>query len=306
VTVSFEHATVLAAEAVELLAPQPGRVVVDCTLGGGGHTERFLDAGATVFAIDRDPAAHEAARGRLARFGARFHPLVGNFAQVKKLLDDEGVSEVDGVLADLGVSSPQLDVAERGFSFSRPGPLDMRMGPDAERLSDYLARVDETELIRVLREYGEEPFARPVARALLGSKAQDTAALAHDVGAAIPRGAWPKRIHPATRTFQALRIAVNGELDALDSLLGVMPSLVKIGGRLAVISFHSLEDRRVKQAFRALEGECTCPPGLPVCVCGVQGTFRSLGRKAAVASDEEIERNPRARSAKLRAVERIQ
>ena len=302
----FEHATVLAAEAVEALAPRAGQVVVDCTLGGGGHTERLLEAGATVLGIDRDPTAHAAARERLARFGDRFRPLVGNFAQVRKLLDDEGVSEVDGVLADLGVSSPQFDVAERGFSFSRPGPLDMRMGPDAERLDAYLARVDEAELTRALRDYGEEPFARPVARALLGSKATDTAALAADVGAAIPRGAWPKRIHPATRTFQALRIAINGELEALDSLLTAMPSLVRVGGRMAVISFHSLEDRRVKQAFRALEGACTCPPGLPVCVCGARGTFRPLGRKAVVASDDEIERNPRARSAKLRAVERVQ
>ncbi len=301
----FRHDTVLREEAVEALAPKPGSLLVDCTLGGGGHTERLLEAGATVYGIDRDPVARAAARARLARFGEKLHVLEGNFAQLRKLLDDAGVGEVDGVLADLGVSSPQFDVAERGFSFSKPGPLDMRMGPDAEKLSDYLARVDVDELTRVLREYGEEPFARPVARAIKASKAQDTAELAADIGRAIPRKAWPKKIHPATKAFQALRIAINGELTALDALLEQAPKLVKVGGRIAVISFHSLEDRRVKSAFRALEGRCTCPPGLPVCVCGAQGTFRPLSRKAVSASETELENNPRSRSAHLRAVERV-
>lgn len=301
----FQHATVLLAEAVELLAPKEGAVILDCTLGGGGHSEALLAAGASVYAIDRDPRAREAAAARLSRFGGRFHPLAGNFGQAATLLRAAGLTQVDGVLADLGVSSPQLDDAARGFSFSRPGPLDMRMGPDAEPLSDYLLRVDEAELGDALRDFGEEPHARRIAKALKARTFADTAALAEAVAQAIPRGAWPKHIHPATRTFQALRIAVNRELDALDALLQQLPELVRVGGRAAFISFHSLEDRRVKEAFRALESRCVCPPGLPVCRCGRPGDFQLLTKRALTASEAELAQNPRARSAKLRGVERM-
>jgi len=303
--VTFVHATVLLDEAVALLAPKEGAVILDCTLGGGGHTEGLLARGAEVIALDRDPRAREAASLRLAPYGARFRPLAGNFAQARALLDAAGVDKVDGLLADLGVSSPQLDVAERGFSFSRPGPLDMRMGPDAEPLADYLARASEQELAAAIRDYGEEPFARPIARALKARTFADTAELAAAIGGAIPRKAWPTKIHPATRTFQALRIAVNGELAALDALLAALPELIAPGGRAAFISFHSLEDRRVKDALRALLSHCTCPPNLPVCVCGRPGDLRALTPKPVTASLSAVAQNPRARSAKLRAVERV-
>ena len=279
--------------------------MVDCTLGGGGHSEALLEKGATVYAFDRDPAAREAASNRLERYGARFRAIDGNFRNARALLDTAGVGQVDGLLADLGVSSPQLDVAERGFSFARPGPLDMRMGPDAEPLAGYLARVDERELTQAIRDYGEEPHARRIARALKSQTFANTAELAAAIGAAIPRKAWPNKIHPATRTFQALRIAVNGELEALDALLAELPKLLGVGGRAAFISFHSLEDRRVKEALRGLESRCVCPPNLPVCRCGKPGDFKMLTKKPVTASDEEVAQNPRARSAKLRASERV-
>jgi 16S rRNA (cytosine1402-N4)-methyltransferase len=305
----FHHLTVLRDEATDVLAPAPGKVFLDCTLGGGGHTEALLARGARVYGIDRDPVARAAATARLAAHGDRFTALSGNFADARKLLDDVGVGEIDGVLADLGVSSPQLDVAERGFSFMKAGPLDMRMGPDAEPLDALLARVSENELSQIIHALGDEPFAPKIAKAIKAAVAagtvKDTLQLAELIGQAIPRGAWPKRISPATRTFQALRMAVNRELESLDALLAAMPTLVKVGGRVAFITFHSLEDRRVKDAFRALEGRCTCPPGLPVCVCGAQGSFRVLKRKATVAGDAELTDNPRARSAQLRAVERV-
>jgi 16S rRNA (cytosine1402-N4)-methyltransferase len=220
-----------------------------------------------------------------------------------------GLSEVDGALADLGVSSPQLDEPDRGFSFSRPGPLDMRMAQEGETLGELLARIDEKELARILRRYGEEPFARPIARAVKravqAGKTLDTAGLAEVVAGAIPRRAWPHRIHPATRTFQALRIAVNDELGSLAAWLESLPTLVKVGGRAAAISFHSLEDRMVKERFRALTRACTCPPDLPVCACGARASFAPVTRRAVVAGETEVAANPRARSARLRAVERL-
>jgi 16S rRNA (cytosine1402-N4)-methyltransferase len=210
---------------------------------------------------------------------------------------------------DLGVSSPQLDAPERGFSFSRPGPLDMRMGSEGEPLRDLLRRIDERELTRILREYGEEPFARPIARAVKravdAGEPLDTARLSHIVAGAIPRKAWPKKIHPATRTFQALRIAVNDELGALAAWLEALPSVLSPGGRAAAISFHSLEDRMVKEKFRALTQACTCPPDLPICACGAKASFTPVTRKPVVASEAEVAGNPRARSAKLRAVEKV-
>jgi len=301
----FAHATVLLNEAVAALAPKEGAVVLDCTLGGGGHTEALLAKGAEVYAIDRDPRALEAASARLANFTNRFHPLEGNFQNARALLDSAKVGMVDGVLADLGVSSPQLDEAERGFSFGKPGPLDMRMGPDAEPLSDFLARVSEQELANVIRDYGEEHHAKRIAKAIKAGTFANTGELADAIGHAIPRAQWPRHIHPATKTFQALRIAVNRELEALDALLADIPKLINVGGRAAIISFHSLEDRAVKEAFRAMEPHCTCPPGLPVCTCGTPGDFHNLSKKPITATDAEIEANPRSRSAKLRAVERF-
>lgn len=305
----FFHEPVLAREVVELLCPRPGMVVLDGTLGGGGHSGLLLERGARVIALDKDPRALAAASARLARFGEAFRAVRSDFRDAKNVLAALGLAGVDGALVDLGVSSPQLDEAERGFSFSRPGPLDMRMGQEGETLAELLRRIDVRELERILREYGEEPFARPVARAVkaaaAGDAPLDTAGLAAIVAGAIPRRAWPKRIHPATRTFQALRIAVNDELGALAAWLDGLPALLNPGGRAAAISFHSLEDRMVKERFRALTQACTCPPDLPVCACGAKAGFSAVTRKAVKASEEEIARNPRARSARLRAVEKL-
>ena len=300
----FAHQTVLRDEVVDVLAPKAGQRVVDATLGGGGHAEALLERGAEVIGVDRDPAALLAASARLAG-RSRFRALQGNAGDLEALLGPLGLLPLDGLLADLGVSSHQLDDAARGFSFQGDGPLDMRMGPEGPTAAEAIARADEATLAEVLRELGEEPFARPIARALKAAQPTTTQAAVDAVKRAVPRRAWPQRIHVATRTFQALRIWVNDELGALDRLLEALPRLLRAGGRAAIISFHSLEDRRVKQAFRALEGRCSCPKGLPVCVCGAGGSFRPLTRKAVKASEAEVERNPRARSARLRAVEKL-
>ena len=305
----FVHESVLAREVVEALRPEPGKLLLDGTLGGGGHALLLLERGASVIGVDKDPRALAAARARLARFGEAFRAVRSDFRDAKAVLQALGVQAVDGALVDLGVSSPQLDQAERGFSFSRPGPLDMRMADEGEPLRDLLLRIDERELARILREYGEEPFARPVARAIKaavhGGEPLDTARLAELVAGAIPRKAWPKKIHPATRTFQALRIAVNDELGALAQWLEALPAILAPGGRAAAISFHSHEDRTVKEKFRALTQGCTCPPDLPICACGAKASFAPVTRKPVVAADDEVAANPRARSAKLRVVEKL-
>ena len=306
----FEHRTVLRREAVDLLAPAPGKVFLDGTLGGGGHAEALLDAGARVIGLDQDPAALQAARARLGARGEQFVAEQANFRDARGVLDRLGVREVDGALVDLGVSSPQLDDAGRGFSFRARGPLDMRMDPTrGEPLSALLSRWDEKALARILDTLGEERFARPIARAIHRAhregKLADTAVLADVVGRAIPRKAWPKDLHPATRTFQALRIAVNDELGALSDFVGDLPRIVARGGRAAAISFHSLEDRIVKQGFAKLATGCICPPRLPVCACGRVAQWKVLTRKAVQTSEAEQRENPRSRSARLRAVERL-
>ncbi len=305
----FVHEPVLAREIVEALCPAPGKLLLDGTLGGGGHSLLLLQEGAHVIGIDKDPRALAAARARLARFGEAFRAVRSDFRDAKNVLAALGLSAVDGALVDLGVSSPQLDEAGRGFSFSRPGPLDMRMAAEGEPLQDLLRRIDERELARILREYGEESFARPIARAVKravdAGEPLDTAGLAEVVAGAIPRKAWPRKIHPATRTFQALRIAVNDELGELDRLLAALPGLLAPNGIAAIISFHSLEDRMVKEKFRALTQACTCPPDLPICACGAKATFERVTRKPVVAGDAEVAANPRARSAKLRVLEKL-
>ncbi|WNG45130.1 16S rRNA (cytosine(1402)-N(4))-methyltransferase RsmH [Archangium minus] len=298
----FSHQTVLLDETVDVLRPGAGKVIIDGTLGGGGHTQALLARGATVLGVDRDPVALEAARARLAGYPS-FSARQGNFGDLLEVAAD--LLPVDGVLVDLGVSSPQLDVAERGFSFQKDGPLDMRMGDTGRTAAELIAQEDEAELIRILKEYGEEPFAKSIVRELKRSLPTRTLEAAEVVKRAVPRKAWPNKIHVATRTFQALRMAVNQELESLESLLAALPRLLKVGGRAAVISFHSLEDRRVKETFRDLAGSCKCPPGLPVCACGGQGDFTLVTRKAIAASDEEIAANPRARSAHLRVVEKF-
>ncbi|HEX8539191.1 MAG TPA: 16S rRNA (cytosine(1402)-N(4))-methyltransferase RsmH, partial [Cystobacter sp.] len=240
----FGHQTVLLKEAVDVLQPGAGRVIIDGTLGGGGHSRELLARGATVLGVDRDPVALEAARSRLAGLPG-FEARQGNFGELLRVAAD--VLPVDGVLVDLGVSSPQIDVAERGFSFQKDGPLDMRMGDTGRTAAEFIADEAEEELARVLREYGEESFARPIARELKRALPTRTLEAAEVVKRAVPRKAWPQKIHVATRTFQALRMAVNQELESLESLLAALPRLLKVGGRAAVISFHSLEDRKVKE-----------------------------------------------------------
>ena len=306
----FEHRTVLRRETVALLAPAPGKVFLDGTLGGGGHAEALLDAGARVIGLDQDPAALQAARARLGGRGDQFVAEQANFRDARSVLDRLGVREVDGALVDLGVSSAQLDDPERGFSFRGRGPLDMRMDPTrGEPLSALLSRWDEKALSRILQTLGEERFARQIARSVHRAqgegKLQDTAQLAEVVSRSIPRKAWPKEVHPATRTFQALRIAVNDELGALSDFVGDLPRIVARGGRAAAISFHSLEDRIVKQGFQKLATGCICPPRLPVCACGRVAQWKVLTRKAVQTGEAEQRDNPRSRSARLRAVERL-
>ncbi|MCA1826599.1 MAG: 16S rRNA (cytosine(1402)-N(4))-methyltransferase RsmH [Myxococcales bacterium] len=304
----FVHHTVLSKETVALLAAGPGKTILDGTLGGGGHALALLDTGARVVGIDQDPAALETARSRLQ--GRDVVIAHGNFRDARAVLDSLGVGEVDGALVDLGVSSPQLDDPSRGFSFREGGPLDMRMDPTRGRpLSERLDEWDEKALARILDSLGEERFARKIAREIHRAWSQhklaDTRELADLVAAAIPRKAWPPKIHPATRTFQALRIAVNDELGALSEWLVQLPRIVSRGGRAAAISFHSLEDRLVKQGFAKLATGCICPPDLPVCACGRTAQWKVLTRKPVEAAPDELERNPRARSARLRAVERL-
>lgn len=287
---------------MELLKPAEGRLIIDGTLGGGGHTEALLERGARVFGVDRDPRALEAAAARLQRFGDRFTPVRGEFGDVASLVN----GPVDGFVLDLGVSSPQLDVAERGFSFAKNGPLDMRMSDEGETAAELIERLPENELADVIYEYGEERASRSIARELKSRLPKTTFEAVEAVKAGMPRKAWPKDIHVATRTFQGLRIAVNRELEQLDSALAALPTLLRPGGVAAIISFHSLEDRRVKQAFRALCGEAPdeLPRGLPV-IRQQTAQFKSLSKKAITASEDEAKENPRARSARLRGVEKL-
>jgi 16S rRNA (cytosine1402-N4)-methyltransferase len=300
----FEHRTVLLEEAVQLLQPGPGKVIVDGTVGAGGHAEALLARGAEVIGLDKDPRALRAAGERLAPHGGRFRPVRADFADVGQVLASLGRDGADGLLLDLGVSSPQLDAPERGFSFQREGPLDMRMSGEGETAAERIRRLPERELADEIFRYGEERFSRPIARALKQDLPRTTLQAVESVKRAVPRKAWPRGLHVATRTFQALRIAVNGELESLGRALDQVPAVLRPGGVAAVIAFHSLEDRMVKERFRDLAGRCVCPPGLPVCACGARGDFSLLTRKAIQPGDEEVKDNPRARSARLRAVER--
>jgi 16S rRNA (cytosine1402-N4)-methyltransferase len=303
------HKPVLRAEVLALAAVRPGERWVDCTLGFGGHTSALLDAGAHVTGLDQDPAALAAATRRLEAAGDRFTAVRANFRDLVRVVE----GPVDGVLADIGVSSWQLDQAERGFAFSARGPVDMRMDPDgAVTALSLLQTLAEAELAHVLADFGEEPFAGRIARALktwaLGEGPHDTTRMAQVVAEAIPRKvAATLHHHPATRTFQALRIAVNDELGALDTLLEAAPTLLAPGGRFLVISFHSLEDRRVKQTFATLSGRKRLqaprrglpPPPAP------EPDFELLTPRAVQAGAPEVADNPRARSAKLRALRRL-
>lgn len=309
----FNHHSVLPTEVLQYLAPQAGGVYLDGTLGGGGHSELILEASGPdgqLYGIDRDTSALQSASARLARFGNRFHPLHGTFGDMVDLLAAQGVRAVDGVLLDLGVSSPQLDRAERGFSFRAEGPLDMRMDPSrGETAAELVNSLSERELEQAIKEYGEERWARKIAQRIVAARQEQpfetTLQLAELVERTIPRRFQEDRIHPATRTFQALRILVNGELDQVTRGLEAAIGLLRPGGRLVVISFHSLEDRIVKQGLRDAATGCRCPRQLPQCVCGQLPLVRVMTSRPVTAGVAELAANPRSRSAKLRAAERL-
>ncbi|MBT6408683.1 MAG: 16S rRNA (cytosine(1402)-N(4))-methyltransferase RsmH [Nitrospina sp.] len=287
-------------------------VIVDGTLGDGGHTEFILKNTAPeirVFAIDRDRSAIERARERLSPFQDRVTLAHGNLGDLKSLADQNGISRVTGLLMDLGVSSPQLDTPGRGFSIQHDGPLDMRMDSSQKTsAADLLEKLSDAELVAIIKNFGEERYAKRVVRAIRKEQAErpitTTGQLSRIVAKAVisPRHT---RIHPATRTFQALRIAVNDELEQLKFALQDAIGLLSSTARMAVISFHSLEDRIVKTFFRDEQKGCSCPPKIPMCVCGRKQTLKILTRKPIVPSEEEVERNPRSVSAKLRVAERI-
>jgi 16S rRNA (cytosine1402-N4)-methyltransferase len=305
------HIPVLCADVVRFLAGRGG-ILVDGTIGLGGHAEALLaaDPAARLVGIDRDPHALERARERLACFGNRVQLVHGSFADLDDHLARLGARPVNGVLLDLGVSSMQLDDASRGFSLRADGPLDMRMDPTlGATAADWLAIVDVRDLERVLATYGEERYARRIARAIETARGhgpiRTTAELVDVIHRAVPGVYFAEKIDPATRTFQALRIAVNGELEALERGLEKGFAALAEDGVLVVISFHSLEDRRVKTFLRERAAACTCPPDLPECRCGKKVEAQILTRKPIVASPTEIAANPRSRSAKLRAARRV-
>lgn len=297
------HVPVLAAQVVEAISAIEPKVVLDATFGGGGHTRALLAAlpGLRVIATDRDP---DAAAQAAALPGVSFH--LADFRNLESILEKEGLDELDGAVFDLGVSSHQLDVGERGFSYRSPGPLDMRMGPDAAHdAGHFVNRIPVADLAGVIRRFGEERYAGRIAAAIVAARPiDDTARLAEVIAAAVPARARDHG-HPARRTFQAIRIAVNDELVALPAALDAALRLLRRGGRIAVISYHSLEDRIVKRRFAAGATGCICPPELPVCGCGRSAELRLVPRRAIVPDEAEVTANPRARSARLRVAERI-
>ena len=309
----FHHVPIMVSEVLALLEPARGGIFVDGTLGGGGHAEAVLSAmpeTGRLFGIDRDDEALKAAGARLSRFGDRFTAIKGNFFDMKSLLKDRGVEKVDGILLDLGVSSHQLDAAERGFSYKAEAPLDMRMDRSAPLTARTVVNTwSEAELKRIFYEYGEEKFSAKIAARIVERRREKpietTTELAELIKGAIPAKFRNEPQHPARRCFQAIRIAVNGELDGLHDAIQAAHDLLNPGGRLAILTFHSLEDRIVKNAFRTFENPCTCPKSAPVCICGKKPTAKVLTRHPLVASEQEQKENSRATSAKLRAIVRM-
>jgi 16S rRNA (cytosine1402-N4)-methyltransferase len=309
----FHHVTVLKQEAVDGLDVKPDGIYVDCTLGGAGHSALIasqLGPKGRLIAIDQDDWAHDNAKVRLANYMDRVTLVRNNFQSLGDVLDELGIPEVDGVLYDLGVSSPQFDEAERGFSYNQEAALDMRMDRTSMLTAHEIVNEwTEEEIIRILFEYGEEKFAKRIARKIAEARTvrpiETTVELSELIKAGIPAAARRTGGHPAKRSFQALRIAVNDELGVFEhSLLTAIKRLAP-GGRISVITFHSLEDRICKQVFARYIEKCTCPPDFPVCVCGRKSILKLVNRKPIVASEAEIEANPRSRSAKLRVAEKI-
>jgi len=306
-----EHEPALTDSVIEYLLPAlaSGGVVVDATFGGGGHARRVLDISSRVevVGIDRDPKSLATARAHLAPREHRLRIVRDDFQNLETVLERLGVASVRGVLFDLGVSSPQLDEPGRGFSYRADGPLDMRMDPSqALSAHEVVNTYQAVELERIIREYGEERFARRIARAIVEARPiATTTELADAVARAVSAGARHGRGHPARRTFQAVRIEVNRELEALRTALPAATRVLSPGGRMVAVSYHSLEDRIVKQHFAREARDCTCPPALPVCRCGASARLRVLTRRPVRPTRAEVERNPRSRSAKLRAAERM-
>jgi 16S rRNA (cytosine1402-N4)-methyltransferase len=303
------HAPVLLKETVDFLRPsRDDGVLVDATVGLGGHAEALLSTYPSIrlLAVDRDPAALQRSRERLAKFGSRVTFAEGRHETLIDILKQSSIVAVSGLLADLGVSSMQLDDASRGFSFRFDAPLDMRMGPDSKSAAELVNTLSEAELAAVIRDYGEEPMAKRIARAIVAARIEGPIETTAQLAAVIRsvKKSRPIDIDPSTLTFQALRIAANEELVGLERFIDDAAGVLEPRARIAVISFHSLEDRIVKRAFRSLEGECTCPPNLPVCVCGKEEVVNILTSRPVTASEEELHRNPRARSAKLRVAEK--
>ena len=308
----FHHVSVLLEECIEGLNINPEGTYVDGTLGGAGHSSRIaakLTTGHHI-GIDRDPVALKVAAERLAPYGDRVTLVHSNFCEIKQVLADLGIPGVDGILLDLGVSSPQLDDGERGFSYMVDAPLDMRMNnEDILSAHDIVNGWSHEELKRILYDYGEERYAPQIASAICRRREQKpietTLELVDVIRSAMPPQALREKQHPAKRSFQAIRIAVNDELNSVAKAMEAAIPLLNPGGRLCVITFHSLEDRIVKNAMAAAAKGCTCPPNFPVCVCGKKPQVKIITRKPIVSGEEELERNPRARSAKLRICEKI-
>ncbi|MDO9558518.1 MAG: 16S rRNA (cytosine(1402)-N(4))-methyltransferase RsmH [Syntrophales bacterium] len=309
---SFFHEPVMCKEVLASLGCRPGGVYVDGTVGGGGHARAILEQTAPdglLIGIDRDSDALRASEKKLQSFGRRKILLKGNFADIGKLLTNLNIEKVDGILLDLGVSSHQLDAGDRGFSFSSDGPLDMRMDQDSRYSAcDLVNLSSENELRKIIKAYGEEPMAGRITRAILTKRAavpiRTTRELADVIYHAVPAAYRQRRIHPATRTFQAIRIAVNDELSNLRTAILNGTDMLKRGGRFSIISFHSLEDRIVKEAFRAAQKGCTCPPDLPVCNCKGEPKLNVITKRQVYPGTDEVDSNPRARSARLRTAER--
>ena len=307
-----KHVSVLLNECIENLNIKPGGVYLDGTLGLGGHSYQIASRLTTgrLICIDRDETAIERAGKRLAPFGDRVTLVHGNFSDAAQIIDSLGIPGVDGMLFDLGVSSPQLDEIQRGFSYMGDAPLDMRMDAgDSLTAYEVVNTWPEERLNRILWDYGEERYARRISRAILEHRAQKpiatTLELVDIIKGAMPAAAMREKQHPAKRSFQAIRIAVNDELGAISQMMETAPDRLNKGGRLCVISFHSLEDRIIKSGIAARENGCTCPREAPICTCGFVQTLKSVSRKPILPSTEELEQNPRSRSAKLRVAERV-
>lgn len=307
-----EHVPVLLEECIEMLNIRPDGIYLDGTLGLGGHSAAIAArlAGGRLIGIDRDETALQRAGERLKPWKEHVTLVHSSFGKLDAVLEDLGIPAVDGMLFDLGVSSPQLDEAERGFSYRMDAPLDMRMDRTQSLTArDVVNRYDEAELSRILFQYGEERYARRIAAAIVRRRAEKeigtTGELAELIRAAMPAPALREKQHPAKRSFQAIRIAVNDELGEVSTMMDTAPDKLRVGGRLCVISFHSLEDRIVKNGIARREKGCTCPREAPICTCGFVRTLKSVTRKPILPTAEELERNPRARSAKLRVAERV-